>query len=179
MIVLCYERSDQDCGYPNCDHTKDDDSFCCIRHYAYSCIVCIKRIVIDSQYSRCNVCERRNYYRCHKCLTSYKSKYMNITEHRCIKCDYHTFRSDRYTINVPVVGKYIKNVYNYKDYLIYPIKLHKQFSKPASDKFIQLLLSLPIDIILLILNLCSLQPSFITIEHLTNLNKIQDIILII
>lgn len=106
---------------------------------------------------------------------------MNITEHRCIKCDYYTSSSGQYILNahVPVVGKYIKNVYNYKDYLIYPIKLYKQFSKPASDKFIQLLLSLPIDIILIILNLCSLQPSFITLEHLANLNKIQGIDLII
>lgn len=104
---------------------------------------------------------------------------MNITEHICIKCDYHTSSSGQYIAMVPVVGKYIKNVYNYKDYLIYPIKLYKQFSKPASDKFIQLLLSLPTDIILIILNLCSLQPSFITLEHLANLNKIQGIDLII
>lgn len=168
-----YHKMEMICKYSDCELLMDFDSICCSRHSGYSCVVCRNRIITDAQYGRCDVCESRKYYRCVSCLNSYKSTYMNLTEHYCFSCCYN--EEDEEPVPVPVVGQYIRNIFDYTNVITYPIKLHKRFGRPAKDPFLQSLINLPFDIILIILTYCSLQPSYITVVRLVELSKITEV----
>lgn len=168
-----YNKMEIVCKYSGCEHLMVEDTICCSRHSGYSCVVCKNRIITDVKYGRCCVCESRKYYRCVSCLNSYKNTYMNLTEHYCFRCCYN--EEDEEPVHVPVVGQCIRNIFDYTNVLTYPIKLHKRFGRPAKDHFLQSLINLPFDIILIILTYCSLQPSYITVARLVELSKITEV----
>ena len=175
IVNVNYYNSSNICKFDDCEKTIRRKNAYCIHHRKHECVSCHDTNT-NADFGRCNRCLKVGKHNCHSCDRFYIGQFM-ASNTQCKYCRYYTERKETDYGPLQVIGDCIKNIYNYKSEMLYPIKLFKSYNRPVKDKFLNSLVRLPQEIILIILTYANLQPSYVTVQKLVSLHKVKELIL--